>query len=49
MAQKSKTQFIITGALYSEFKNINPFKIFRFDADSSLMADAVTGHKKYRH
>lgn len=33
------------GALYSEFKNINPFKIFRFDADSSLMADAVTGHK----
>ena len=33
------------GALYNEFKNTNPFKILRFDADSSLMVDAVTGRK----
>ena len=33
------------GALYSEFKNTNPFKIFRFDPEASLMVDAVTGQK----
>ena len=40
-----ETVLMAAGALYSEFKNTNPFKILRFDADSSLMVDAVTGRK----
>ena len=33
------------GALYNELENTHPFKILRFDPDSSLMVDAVTGQK----